>query len=59
MGKDGLLSIEEAARFLGLSRTTLYELIRGGKLKPVRLAGRTLFDPADLSDLVEQAKLGQ
>ena len=41
--EPGLLNAVIAARFLGISRTTLDKLVRLGKIKPVRLAGRVLF----------------
>lgn len=34
---DGLLSVREAARFLGISRSTLYELMESGRLQYVKL----------------------
>lgn len=34
---EGLLSVGEAARFLSLSRTTLYELMESGRLVYVKL----------------------
>ena len=41
--EPGLLDAVTAARFLGISRTTLDKLVRLGKIKPTRLAGRVLF----------------
>jgi len=41
--EPGLLNAVLAARFLGISRTTLDKLVRRGEIKPVRLAGRVLF----------------
>ena len=40
--------INEAVHVSGLSRTTLYELIRAGKLKAIQAAGRRLVLKADL-----------
>ena len=46
--EPGLLDAVTAARFLGISRTTLDKLVRQGKIKPVRLAGRVLFSRSHL-----------
>ena len=46
--EPGLLNAVIAARFLGISRTTLDKLVRLGKIKPVRLAGRVLFSRSHL-----------
>ena len=40
--------INEAVRVTGLSRTTLYELIKTGQLKTIKAAGRRLVLKADL-----------
>jgi len=34
--------ISETARLLGISRTTVYELIRAGKISPIRLGPKTV-----------------
>ncbi len=41
------LSVSEAAKYVGLGRTNLYELIRCGELPVVRIGGRTLVRRAD------------
>ncbi len=46
-------SISEAARFIGLGRTKLYELIQRGELPVVRLGGRTLIRRIDAEALLE------
>jgi excisionase family DNA binding protein len=40
--------VNEAARASGLSRTTLYELIKNGQLKTIKAAGRRLILRSDL-----------
>jgi len=35
---------------------SLYRLIGGKEIKPVELAGRTLFDKTDLDELIRKAK---
>jgi excisionase family DNA binding protein len=44
-----LLSIKNACRFLGLSRTTVYALLASGKLRSVTV-GRRRFVPSDAID---------
>ena len=39
-----LVSVEEAAGLLGIGRTTLYELIRRGEVRPIRI-GRCVRIP--------------
>ena len=39
-----LVSVEEAAALLGIGRTTLYELIRQGDVRPIRI-GRCVRIP--------------
>ncbi len=38
--------VPDAARVLGVGKTSLYELFKTGELTPIRIAGRTLV-PAD------------
>ena len=53
-----LLDVDAAASYLSIGRTSLYALIRAGKLRPVRLGGRrrTLIARADLDRLVEEER---
>jgi excisionase family DNA binding protein len=52
-----LLTINEAARYLGVGRTTLYQLIKGGELQTVKLVqGRTQFLKQDLDNFIESKK---
>lgn len=37
--EDGLLTVKAASDFLGIARSTLYELMERGKLSYVRVAG--------------------
>ena len=46
--------INEAARVSGLSRTTLYELMKAGRLKTVLVAGRRLVPAENLKALLNQ-----
>jgi excisionase family DNA binding protein len=53
-----LLSIEQAARFLGISVATLYDLKARGEITSVRIRGRRLFDPADLERFIDAHREG-
>jgi excisionase family DNA binding protein len=43
-----LLTINQVAQLLGVSRPTVYELIRDGALVPIRVRERARFDPRDI-----------
>jgi excisionase family DNA binding protein len=45
---DALVTIEEAGRALGVSRSTVWRLIQRGKLRTVRRGGRRLVQSASL-----------
>lgn len=47
------LTIHEAAIATGLGRSTLFELIKDGKLKALKAAGRRLIKCADLDEYLE------
>lgn len=47
-----LLSVDEAADALGISRTSLYQAIRSGSLRTVRLGRRRMVAPADIDALI-------
>jgi excisionase family DNA binding protein len=49
-----LLSINEVAELLGISRPTVYALIRRGELVPIRVGERIRFDPADIRAYLER-----
>lgn len=51
--------IPEACQRIGLGRSSLYELIKSGHLKTVRIAGRTLVPESELQRLVADAKAAQ
>ncbi len=56
--KSRLLRLSEAAVYLGVSTSTVYQLIARGVLRPLTLPGLRgpRFDRADLDGLVESAK---
>jgi excisionase family DNA binding protein len=49
-----LLSINEVAELLGISRPTVYALIRRGELIPIRVGERLRFEKADVRDYLER-----
>lgn len=50
-----LVSVNEAARVLGISRSYAYELVAAGILVPVRLGRRVLIPIAAIEELVANA----
>lgn len=52
-----LVTIEEAARLLGIGRTTMFELIGRGELKSVRLGRRRLIARRQLESFVEELSI--
>ena len=57
-GIEKLLTVQDLMDTLRISRPTLYRMLKAGRLKPVRIGKRTLFDPADIRGLIEEAKTG-
>jgi excisionase family DNA binding protein len=51
-----LIDVQGAAETLGVSVRTIYSLMAKGMLPPVRVLGRTLFDPADIRAFIDRAK---
>lgn len=49
-----LVTVEEAARLLGIGRTTMFELIARGNVKSVRLGRRRLIARKSLESFVEE-----
>ncbi|MHB8470000.1 MAG: helix-turn-helix domain-containing protein [Gaiellaceae bacterium] len=50
------LSIDESAQVLGVSRATLYRIIRAGDLRPTRVGARARFELQDLRDYIERRR---
>lgn len=49
------LTVADACQTTGLGKTYLYELIRDGRVKSVKLGRRRLITTASLRALIEQA----
>ncbi len=50
---DDLLSVVDAARYLGIHRMTLWRWRQRGRIKPIRFAGREFFSIKDLNAIKE------
>lgn len=48
VGLEELLSLPQTQAALGISRTSLFKLLRTGDLEVVRIGNRTLVEPASL-----------
>lgn len=48
-----LLSVEDTAGTLGMSRSAIYNFINSGELKAIKLDSRTMIRLSDLTDFVE------
>ncbi len=55
-GIEKLLTVEDVMGVLRISRPTLYRLLKAGRLEPVRIGKRTLFDPGDIRAFIDGSK---
>jgi excisionase family DNA binding protein len=53
-GGPELLTVADLARNLGVSRWTVYRLVRSGDIKAVRVGERIRFRPADVDAYLER-----
>ena len=51
---ERLLTIADVARVLGVSRGSVYTLIRAGELVPIRVGERARFEPTDVRSYLER-----
>ena len=51
---ERLLSVDETATILGISRATLYTWICRKKIDVVKIGNRALFDPAYIREYIEK-----
>lgn len=49
------LNYDDTARYLGVSRWSVEEMVRDGRLKPVAVGARKIFRRADLEAFVDEA----
>ena len=50
----GLLTVKEVARYLGVSRATIYKLCSEGRLPHLRVSNAIRFRPSDVGALLQQ-----
>jgi excisionase family DNA binding protein len=55
---EQLLTIADVAGILGISRGSVYALIRSGELSTIRVGERARFDPVDLRSYLERHREG-
>ena len=48
---DDLINLSQAATILGVSRPTIYEMIKRSDLSPVRVAGLSYVDKGEVEEL--------
>ncbi len=53
-----LLDVASAARTMGISRSTLYELLSRGELPSIRIASRRLVPRQSIEDFIARALAG-
>lgn len=46
------MSINDACHYIGLKRTKMYQLIKSGEVRAVKLGRRTLVTTASLNNLI-------
>ncbi len=55
---DGAMSVADAVTFSGIGRTTLYELMRAGRLPSISLGRKRLVPKAALVQLLVDIAIG-
>lgn len=55
---DGLLTVNEAAGYLALSRSKVYELMNGGVIPWVKIGANRRIRAADVRALIERSLVG-
>lgn len=53
-GAPRLIAFPELTRFTTLRKTALYELIKAGELRPIKLGRKTVFVESEIIDWVNQ-----
>jgi excisionase family DNA binding protein len=56
-GPTELLTVPEAAKYLGVGRRVIYSLLERGELSAVRMEGATLIEKGSLEDFRGSGKL--
>jgi excisionase family DNA binding protein len=55
-GETRLISVEEAAKYLGVQKSTIYSWAWRRKIPSVKMGRRLLFDQEDLDRMIEVGK---
>ena len=53
-----LLTVSDVCQILGVSRQTVYRLVHGGELVPVRVRSHARFAPGDIQEFIERKREG-
>jgi len=56
LGEKRLISVEEAAKYLGVQKSTIYSWAWRRKIPSVKMGRRLLFDREDLDRMIEAGK---
>jgi len=56
LGEKRLISVEEAAKYLGVQKSTIYSGASRRKIPSVKMGRRLLFDREDLDRMIEVGK---
>ena len=56
LGEKRLISVEDAARYLGVQKSTTYSWAWRRKIPSVKMGRRLLFDREDLDQMIEAGK---
>ena len=56
LGEKRLFSVEEAAKYLGVQKSTIYSWAWRRKIPSVKMGRRLLFDREDLDWMIEAGK---
>jgi putative molybdopterin biosynthesis protein len=54
--RSPLLSINDLAQQLKVSRAAVYRMVRRGELRPYRVGKRLRFDPVEIDELLERSR---
>lgn len=52
-------TVNEAIKRLSVSRTTMYELIKAGEIRPFKIGRKTLIPEAELRRVIDTRMAGQ
>ncbi|KJS03235.1 MAG: hypothetical protein VR65_03205 [Desulfobulbaceae bacterium BRH_c16a] len=52
-----LVSVPEAAKFLGVGRKVIYQLLEYGELRAIRERGKILIDPCSIYELYNKGNM--